>query len=309
MTDQIPPFDLTRISLSTGVELDVALAGAEDAPPLILLHGFPESHRTWRHQIAHFARTHRVIAPDQRGYAGSSKPEGVSEYTVQKLVGDVVALADALGVDQFALAGHDWGGAGAWATALTHPHRVEKLIIANAPHPYTYQKAIYTDPDQRAATQYITAFRGPDFEAYVERKGWDAYYKENFADHVQTPIPEEERQIYLQQWQMPGAFTAMINWYRASAITIPPVDYHGPPPPAVQAFLDKPFPVLKMPVLLIWAMDDHALRPSLLDGIHSLIAKLMLVKLPGGHFVTWENHEAVTDAMDEFLNGDVTPVT
>lgn len=302
MTEQIPAFDLTRIALSTGVELDVAIAGPDDAPPLILLHGFPESHRTWRHQIAHFAKTHRVIAPDQRGYAGSSKPEGVAEYTVQKLVGDVVALADALDIGGFTLAGHDWGGAGAWATALTHPDRVEKLIIANAPHPYTYQKAIYSDPDQRAATQYITAFRGPHFEDYVASKGWDAYYQDNFADHVQSDIPAEERAIYLRQWQMPGAFTAMLNWYRASPITIPPVDYEGPPPPAIQAFLDKPFPVLKMPVLLIWAMDDHALRPSLLEGIDALIENLTLKQLPGGHFVTWENHVAVTEAMDAFLN-------
>lgn len=302
MTEQIPPFTLTRVALSTGVTLEVAIAGPQDAPPLIMLHGFPESHRTWRHQIAHFAKTHRVIAPNQRGYAGSDKPEGVGEYTVQKLLADVAALADALGVHQFALAGHDWGGAAAWAVALTHPKRVSRLIIANAPHPYTYQKAIYTDPDQRAATQYITAFRGEHFEDYVAAKGWEAYYRENFADHVATPISAEEKAIYLAQWQTPGAFTAMINWYRASAITIPAMDDSSDPPPAVQAFLDKPFPVLKMPVLLVWAMDDHALRPSLLDGLDGLIDDLTLVKLRGGHFVTWENHEAVTAAMDDFLN-------
>ena len=295
-------FALQRITLSTGVTLEVAIEGAKDAPPLILLHGFPESHRTWRHQIAHFAKTHRVIAPNQRGYAGSDKPEGVHEYTVQKLVGDVAALADALNIDTFALAGHDWGGAGAWATALTHPQRVSRLIIANAPHPYTYQKAIYTDMDQRAATQYITAFRGENFEDYVAAKGWDAYFQENFADHTGAPISEAEKAIYLSQWQTPGAFTAMINWYRASAITIPAMDDDSAPPPAVQAFLDKPFPVLKMPVLLVWAMDDHALRPSLLDGLDSLIDDLTMVTLSGGHFVTWENHAAVTAAMDDFLN-------
>lgn len=295
-------FALQRIKLSTGVTLEVAIEGDKDAPPLIMLHGFPESHRTWRHQIAHFAKTHRVIAPNQRGYAGSDKPEAVSEYTVQKLVGDVIALADAMGADTFALAGHDWGGAGAWATALTHPKRVQRLIIANAPHPYTYQKAIYTDMDQRAATQYITAFRGAGFEDYVAQKGWDAYFQENFADHISTPISAAEKAIYLSQWQTPGAFTAMINWYRASAITIPAMDDDSAPPPAVQAFLDKPFPVLKMPVLLVWAMDDHALRPSLLDGLDALIDDLTQVTLSGGHFVTWENHAAVTAAMDDFLN-------
>ena len=295
-------FALQRIKLSTGVTLEVAIEGAEDAPPLILLHGFPESHRTWRHQIAHFAKTHRVIAPNQRGYAGSDKPEGTHEYSIQKLVGDVVALADALNIDIFALAGHDWGGGVAWATALTHQQRVSKLIIANAPHPYTYQKAIYTDMDQRAAAQYITAFRGPHFEDYVAAKGWEAYYKENFADHAGAPISDAEKAIYLGQWQTPGAFTAMINWYRASAITIPAMDDDSGPPPAVQAFLDKPFPILKMPVLLVWAMDDHALRPSLLDGLDDLIEDMTLIKLRGAHFVTWDNHKAVIAAMDDFLN-------
>ena len=83
--------------------------GPRDAPVLIFLHGFPESHRTWRHQIAHFADRYRCIAPDQRGYRGSSKPVGVENYTPDKLIGDVFQLADALGVGPFTIVGHDWG--------------------------------------------------------------------------------------------------------------------------------------------------------------------------------------------------------
>src|SRR5689334_654767 len=106
--------ELTRIALPTGVELDVAIAGDPASPPLILLHGFPESHRTWRHQIAEFARDHYVVAPDQRGFARSSKPEGVENYTPDKPVADLLALADHLGIGNFTLLGHDWGGAIAW---------------------------------------------------------------------------------------------------------------------------------------------------------------------------------------------------
>jgi alpha-beta hydrolase superfamily lysophospholipase len=86
-----------RIALSTGVTLNVALAGREDAPPIILLHGFPESHRTWRNQMDDLSRDYRVIAPDQRGFAGSDRPEGVENYETDKIVADVMALADALG--------------------------------------------------------------------------------------------------------------------------------------------------------------------------------------------------------------------
>ncbi|MCG6120878.1 MAG: alpha/beta fold hydrolase, partial [Blastomonas sp.] len=86
MTD----FPLTRIALPTGVELDVAITGPADAPPLILLHGFPESHRTWRYVMAHFADRYRLIAPDQRGFAGSSKPEGVQAYQPKHMVADLL---------------------------------------------------------------------------------------------------------------------------------------------------------------------------------------------------------------------------
>ncbi len=301
-----PPFPQTRIALSTGVELDVVIEGPENGEPIIFLHGFPESHRTWRHQIARFPGRYRCIAPDQRGYAGSSKPKGVDAYKIQHLVADVIALADALDIGQFTLVGHDWGAGVAWATALGHADRVKRLIIANGPHPFTYQKSLFDDLKQRAAAQYITAFRGDGFLDYVYRKGWDAYFDENFANFGAAGIEPEERAIYLKQWATPGAFEAMINWYRASQIIVPPLTSEngpgsGEPMPERPAYLDRPFPVLEMPVLLIWAMDDHALRPSLLDGLNDLIDDLTLVKIPGGHFVTWENHDAVNDAMEKWL--------
>src|SRR3546814_7072809 len=92
--------------------------GPKDAAALIVLHGFPESHRTWRHQLPHFSDRCRCIAPDQRGYRGSSKPRDAADYTPDKLIADIFALADALGVGEFTVVGHDWGGAIAWGVAL-----------------------------------------------------------------------------------------------------------------------------------------------------------------------------------------------
>ena len=99
-----------RLSLSTGIEMDVYTAGNPANPAIIFLHGFPESHRTWRHQIAAFSDRYFCIAPDQRGYRGTSKPPEVSAYTADKLTADIFALADALDVQEFIIAGHDWGG-------------------------------------------------------------------------------------------------------------------------------------------------------------------------------------------------------
>src|SRR3546814_15279428 len=111
-------FEQRRVVLATGVELDTVDMGPKDAPALIFLHGFPESHRTWRHQLPHFSDRFRCIAPDQRGYRGSSKPRDAADYTPDKLIADIFALADALGVGEFTVVGHDWGGAIAWGVSL-----------------------------------------------------------------------------------------------------------------------------------------------------------------------------------------------
>ncbi|MGZ8997461.1 MAG: alpha/beta fold hydrolase, partial [Allosphingosinicella sp.] len=114
---------ITRIGLPTGVTLTVQLGGQEEAEPIILLHGFPESHRTWREVAPALAGQYRVIAPDQRGFGGSDKPEGVEQYKADRIVEDLMALADALGIGRFTLVGHDWGGAVAWLAALRHADR------------------------------------------------------------------------------------------------------------------------------------------------------------------------------------------
>lgn len=293
------PFPQEKITLTNGLTLNCAILGDNNAPPLIFLHGFPESHRSWRYQMAHFADKFRVIAPDQRGYGLSSRPENQADYDIQHLVGDILQLADALGYDKFTLAAHDWGGAVGWAVALAAQERVEKLIIANAPHPLQFQKAIISDPDQRAASQYITAFRNPEFEKSVARTGFDHFLQNNFLNHVAADkVSQYERGHYLDYWSADGALTAMLNWYRASAIVVPAMDDDVPMPD----FAANPFPVLKMPVQVIWAMDDSALRPSLLDGLEDLCSDYRLSKIEKcGHFVQWEQPDAVIAAMEDFL--------
>ena len=289
---------LERIALPTGVALDVATAGNPAAPAIILLHGFPESHRTWRHQIPVLARTHFVIAPDQRGFARSDKPLGVENYTPDRPLADLLALADHFGRTRFTLVGHDWGGAIAWMAAINHADRVERLIILNAPHPLIFQRTLFDDPDQRAASQYMRAFRDPGIEAHIATIGVEAYFDRTFLGHAVPALLADEKPHYLDQWTVPGALTAMFNWYRASAMIVPAMD-EAPPRPA---FLDEPFPPIAVPVLMIWGMNDIALRPSQLAGLAPLVPRLTLVPLPtAGHFVPWEAPDAVNAAIAAFL--------
>ena len=290
-------FDLQRVDLPTGVTLDVAVAGDPANPAIILLHGFPESHRTWRHQIPELAKDHFVLAPDQRGFARSSKPADVSDYTPDKMVGDLIALADHFGIATFTLVGHDWGGAIAWMAALARPDRIARLIIVNAPHPFVFQQTLFDDLAQREASQYITAFRNPSLERHIESIGLPAFFDGSFLRHTDFEKVAGEKAAYLDEWSQPGAMTAMLNWYRASRIVVPGMDET----PERPAWLDGPFPPVTQPTLVIWGMDDKALLPSQLDGLDALVPDLTLVKVAAGHFVPWEAPEAVTEAIRDWL--------
>ncbi|CAA9549629.1 MAG: hypothetical protein AVDCRST_MAG23-2871 [uncultured Sphingosinicella sp.] len=289
----------TRINLSTGLTLKVALGGPEDAEPIIFLHGFPESHRTWRHQLHSLAPDFRVVAPDQRGFGGSDKPEAVEEYETSKPVADLMALADALGIGSFTLVGHDWGGAAAWLAALRHGDRIKRLVVVNAPHPLLFQRSVIDDEAQRAASQYIRAFRTPGFEKAIEAMGYDTFLEKTFASHVDLRLlSDKERQAYIDDWSKPGAMAAMLNWYRASNIKVPEVGEKAHKP----LWTHAPFPKLKMPVLVVWGLKDKALLPLQLDGLNDVVEDLrIVVEKDAGHFIPWEKPEAVTSAIRDFM--------
>ncbi len=265
-------FDLKRVQLPNGISLHIVDEGPVDAPVLIFLHGFPESHRTWRHQIAHFRDRFRCIAPDQRGYRGSSKPQAVEAYTPDKLIGDVFLLADVLGIG-----------------------------IANAPHPTIFQRLLYTHPGQREASQYIRGFRDPANDALVKEHGLTGLLLKEVKWDRPSAMEPEERDALLLDWQNRDAAFGMLNYYRASPIDVPTMDAPfevpaGWTPPAL--------PKLTIPTLVIWALDDLALPPENLEGLEDIIDPLTIVRVPDcGHFVPWEAPGAVNAAMEAFLAG------
>jgi pimeloyl-ACP methyl ester carboxylesterase len=291
--------DFRRVPLRTGVTLNVALAGDPASPAVILLHGFPESHRTWREVAPRLQEHFHLVMPDQRGFAGSDRPQEVEAYETDKLVDDIFALADALSLERFALVGHDWGGAIAWPAALRNDPRVTRLAIVNAPHPVVFQKSLIEDPEQRAASQYITAFRTPGFERAVEAMGYEAFFAKTFANHVDlAAIPESEKRQYLADWSQPGGLTGMLNWYRASKLIVPLPGLTVPMPD----WILRAFPKVRVPTLVIWGMRDRALLPIQLDGLDKLVDDLTIVRLPdAGHFAPWEAGDHVADALQLFL--------
>jgi pimeloyl-ACP methyl ester carboxylesterase len=295
----VTELETERIALTSGVTLNVRHGGPEGAPAILFLHGFPESHRTWRNQLQDLARDHRVVAPDQRGFAGSDRPEGVEHYATAKIVQDAMALMDALGIEHFTLVGHDWGGAVAWMTALHHPIRVRRLVIVNAPHPLLFQKSLVEDEAQREGSQYISFLRSPVAEAAIVGMGLETFLDNVLLSHADpTKLPAEERQHYLDDWKQPGALTAMLNWYRASGMIVPEPGEEVKAPLWTQA----PFPRLRMPTLVVWGMKDPALLPIQLEGLADLVDDLRIVRSQtAGHFIPWEEPGTVTSAIRDFL--------
>lgn len=294
--------EFRRVALRTGLTLNVALAGPPGAPPVVLLHGFPESHRTWRALAPMLSDDFFLIMPDQRGYGASDRPQRVRDYRTRHLVDDVFALATALSIERFSLVGHDWGGAVAWAAAMRGDPRLERLAILNAPHPALFQKSLVENAEQRAASGYVRLLRSRLAEKGIAAMGLDRFFDRVIGDNAGAArILEADRQQYLAEWSQPGALTDMLNWYRAARLFVPPTSLTLPVPDQVL----RRVPRIAIPTLVVWGMRDPALLPVQLDGLDRLVDDLAIVRLPeAGHFIPWEAPGEVARALRAFLSRD-----
>ncbi len=175
--------------------------------PVVLLHGFPDSAHLWRHQIpALTAAGLRVIAPDLRGFGESSQPAGQAAYRLPTVMGDVLGIADALGIERFRLVSHDWGAAVGWALAAYQPARVERHAALSVGHLTALWNAGLA---QRRRAWYMLLFMHEGHaEEILMRDDW-LWFRDLFAHHP-------EMDTWLRNLGRPGALTAALNWYRAN---------------------------------------------------------------------------------------------
>lgn len=283
------------------VSLHVATAGDRDRPLVVCLHGFPEYWAAWGGVMAELADDFFLVAPDQRGFNLSSKPEGVERYRVKHMVADLASLVDAISPQKpFVLAGHDWGASVAYAYAMAFPHRLSHLVIANGVHPVCFQRAIIFDAEQRRASQYFHRLRAADAEARLSEDGFHRLLRMFEAFSTTDFLNGTTKPGYLEAWSRPGALTGMLNWYRATPIVIPapdePVD--GAP------ILDAPEDAFRvaMPHLVVWGDADQALRPSCLEGLDRFAPGLAVERVAdAGHWLLHEKPQEVADAIRRFV--------
>jgi epoxide hydrolase 4 len=280
------PADFHHETVKVGnLSMHVVIEGDENAPPLVLLHGFPEFWYGWRNQIKELAKQYRVIVPDQRGYNLTDK---TAPYDVWTLTGDVHNLIRALGYERAVVIGHDWGGIVAWLFAAFYPEMVEKLVILNVPHPMAgfsaFRNLFFP---QIARSWYIGFFQIPGVPEALLSAG-------NFAGMVNlmkeaANITDEEVEYYRRAWMEPGAISAMIGWYRALA--------------ANRDRLEKAYTVVHTPTRLIWGTPDVALHKQLAEWSRSWCPNLQIRYVENaGHFVQLTAPEIVNALILEFLN-------
>jgi epoxide hydrolase 4 len=274
---------------TNGIRLHVVQAGPKSGVPVILLHGFPEYWYGFRRQIPALVDAGcRVIVPDQRGYNLSGKPEGVKAYRMDELVRDVIGLIDALEYDKVNLIGHDWGAAVAWASAIQHPERLQRLGILNAPHPAVIKRFLQRDLEQLRRSWYIFFFQLPWLPEAGMRAGNWCGAERAIRDSGKTgTFTEEDIEKYKEAWSQPGAMTAMINWYRA----------------AVRYPLSIPEDLfVRVPTLMMWGMKDFALSHRMARPSMDYCTEGNLILLPDAtHWVQLDAADEVNHYMIDFL--------
>ena len=270
------------------VSIHAVAAGPQDGPMLILLHGFPEFWYAWRGQIAPLAETgFRVVVPDQRGYNQSSKPPDWQAYEVPRLVGDVLGIAGRLGRQHFMLAGHDWGGIVAWACAMAHADRIDRLAILNAPHPSVFKNFLRTHPAQVLRSSYILFMQLPLLPEILFKA---ANFQIMTTTLTRTSRPgtfsEQDFEHYREAWRQPGAPAGMINWYRALRAS----------------GTDTGAPTIGIPVKILWGARDRFLASEMAELSLRYCPKGQLTVLPeAGHWLQHEEPAAVSGALKEFF--------
>lgn len=283
------------------VRLHYASWGEPDKPLVLCLHGFPEYWAAWREVMIELVPGFHVVAPDQRGYNLSSKPDGVDAYRVKHLVRDIASLADRFSPEKpFVLCGHDWGASVAYAYAIAHPDRLSHLIVANGVHPACFQRAIFEDAGQRRASQYINYLRRPEAGERLAENEYQRTFNMIAGFSKTGWMTSERRSEYLEAWSQPGAITAMLNWYRASPILVPKPDEQ--PENAYVLSLPDAALTVKVPHLVLWGEDDEALRPACIEGLARYAPDLTVRKIAGaGHWILHEKPAEVANAIRDFV--------
>lgn len=265
---------------SGGVKIHYVTRG--EGPLVVMIHGFPDFWYTWRAQMPELSKHFQVVAIDQRGYNESDQPEGVENYTVDKLTADVEAVIKHFNKSKAVVVGHDWGGMVAWTFAMTRPEMTDRLVILNLPHPKGLMRELANNPDQQKASEYARNFQKDDAAKRIGVPGMLAFWVKD----------KDARKKYVEAFNR-SSLEGMLNYYKANYPREPYED-------------NRDFPQIQCRVLMIHGLKDTALLPGALNDTWKWIDKdLTLVTIPeASHFVQQDAAEKVTRTMVNWLTAE-----
>ena len=270
------------------VTLRVSEAGAGRL--VVLVHGFPDGAYTWRRQLPALAAAgFHAVAPDLRGYGGSSRPRGVAAYAMSRIEDDLVGLIRSYGVDRAAIVGHDFGGGIAWSFAMHHPERVARLAILNAPHAVAFARGLRS-PRQLARSWYMFAFQLPELPEWLLRRNDLRAIR---AVYMRDPVSRDafstaDIERHIAALRPAGAFTAAVNYYRALFRDA--------------RALTAAIRVIRRPVLVLWGERDRYLGPELAAPDPRWVPDCRVVRIPdASHWVHLDAPDLVNAELIRFL--------
>jgi pimeloyl-ACP methyl ester carboxylesterase len=312
-----------RLVDTNGVRLRVVEAGEPGAPVVVLAHGFPELAYSWRHQISALAEAgFHVLAPDQRGYGGSTRPEAIEDYNIVALCDDLTGLLDDAGAEKAVIVGHDWGAMVAWHMPLLHPDRVAAVVgmsVPPVPRPQAPPTQIWreqfgenffyilyfqepgiaeADLGRDTSETMRRVFGGPrrpdatDAMARMLAPG-PAGWVERLPDPVALAdwISSDEFKHYVAEFTRTG-FTGGLNWYRN-------FDRNW------ELTADVPATVITVPSLFITGSKDAVRTFTRADRATEVVTGDYeeLVVDGAGHWIQQERPDEVNEALLKFLSG------
>lgn len=288
--------EIHSIHLQAGeLRMHALVCGDEKAPPVVLLHGFPELSESWREILPILAQAgFRAIAPDLRGYGGTDRPQ--SGYDLDTLAQDVANLIAAISPDGAAhLVGHDWGGAIAYHTAALHPGRVRRLAVVNCPHPAVMAERVWR-PAQLRRSWYMFFFQLPFVPEYLLSRNEGALVPKLLRGAAvdRSRFSDEKLAPYAKAFSRPEAVRAAVAYYRTMFRDILRRE---------QRYRLRHYPPIRAPFQLIWGTEDVALGLDLTRGLEPWFTHPPEVRyLEGvGHFATIEAPEKVGGLLVEHL--------
>jgi pimeloyl-ACP methyl ester carboxylesterase len=283
--------EMTERSVDVGGGIALHLREMGAGPLVVLLHGFPDCSYTWRHQLPALAAAgFHAVAPDLRGYDGSSRPKGVAAYATSALATDIAGLVTALGAEQADVVAHDWGGGVAWTFAMLHPHKLRRLAILNAPHPVTFRRHLRT-LQQAKKSWYIFAFQLPVMPELGLARNDFASLRRVFRGASIRPgaFTDEDIERHVAALRPPGALTAAINYYRAV--------FRGAGREQLRARR------IEHPTLVLWGEQDRFLGPELAEPGSEWVPNARIRRVPeAGHWIQHDVPELVNDELVRFLS-------